>query len=403
MNGYVLTPREEILSRLEKLREKIREANLDAAVVIQNADLFYFTGSIQQGLLVVPADEEPVYFVRRAFERAVEESSVPSIIKIGGPNDVLSYYEGKGVPFRKVGFELDVLPVASFERFRRIFPSAKTEDISASIREIRSVKSPFEASILKECGRKLAVLLDTARRKIRPGLTEMALQGMLQAEAISGGHTSVIPMRAFNQSVGLGCVISGEDAALTSFSDTPTTGKGLCPCVPFGHGYRAIGSSEPIIVDLAWAQGGYLVDMARTYSIGDLPGKLEEAYRISQEVMRTIEAGIRPGAVTGELYETGLAVAGRTRFAANFMGEPGYNTKFIGHGVGIELDEMPFIAKGMRTVLAPGMTFALEPKFVFPGEGAVGIENSYLVTHDGFEKLTQLSEDIIRCDGQGEE
>jgi len=115
--------------------------------------------------------------------------------------------------------------------------------------------------------------------------------------------------------------------------------------------------------------------------------------------MRAIEAGIRPGARAGDLYEAGLAVAARSRFPANFMGAPGYNTKFIGHGVGIEVDEMPFIAKGMPTILVPGMAFTLEPKFVFPGEGAVGVENTYLVTPEGYEKLTILEEGVIRCGG----
>ena len=397
MNEYILTPREEIYERLGKLRERVREAGLGAAVVIQNADLFYFTGSMQQGLLVVPADGDPAYFVRRAFERAVGESCVASIVKIGGPNDVLSYYEKRGVSFGKVGFELDVLPVTSLERFRRIFPCAEIMDISIPIREIRSVKSPFETDILKNCGKKLAALLDSAREKIHPGLTEMSLQGILQGEAISMGHTGAATMRAFNQNVGIGHIISGEDSAAPSFSDTPTAGKGLCPYAPSGHGYRAMQKNEPIIIDLVWSQGGCLVDMTRTYSIGKLPQKLEEAHQLSMEALRAIEAMIRPGAVAGDLYESGVAVAKRAGLAANFMGPPGYNVKFIGHGVGIELDEMPFIAKGVRTVLAPGMTFTLEPKFVFEGEGAVGIENTYLVTKDGFETLTPLSEDIIRC------
>ena len=79
------------------------------------------------------------------------------------------------------------------------------------------------------------------------------------------------------------------------------------------------------------------------------------------------------------------------------MGAPGYNVKFIGHGVGIESDELPFIAKGSPTILSPGMTFALEPKFVFPGEGAVGVENTYLVTETGFENLTLMEEGIVAC------
>lgn len=394
---YSLTPAEEIRRRIVRLQQRMGEAGLDAALLVQNADLFYFAGSIQQGILVVPAAGVPVYFVRRVHERAVEESPLEEVVRISGPRDVGAYFAKRGVPFAKVGFELDVLPVGTFQRFQKVFPGAEPHDISPLVREIRAAKSPYEADVLRECGRKLAALLSSAQHGIRPGLTESALQGALQGRAIAEGHTAVARMRAFNQDPGLGCVISGSDAAIPSYADFPTAGKGSCPYVPAGPGYRAFQEHEPIIVDLMWAQGGYLVDMARTYSIGRMEAKMEEAYRRAVEVLRAIEAGIRPGAVAGELYERGASVAARSPHGANFMGPPGYNTKFIGHGVGIEVDEIPFIAREAPTVLASGMVFTLEPKFVFPGEGAVGLENTYLVTADGFENLTVLTEEILRC------
>jgi Xaa-Pro dipeptidase len=396
---YALTPAEEIRARIAKLQERLRQAGLDAAFLVQNADLFYFAGSIQQGILVVPAQSDPTYFVRRVYERAVEESPLPEIRKIGSPKDVAAHYAAKGTTFSKVGFELDILPVATFLKFQQVFPGAQAEDVSPVVREIRAVKSPHEAAALRDCGHKLAGILSGARNRIRPGMTEMELQGMLHGESIAGGHTTITRMRAFNQDPGLGCVISGPDAAVPSYADFPTAGKGSSPHFPSGQGFRAFARGEPIIVDIMWAQHGYLVDMARTYTIGPLPAKMEEAYTRAVSVLRAIEAAIRPGAVAGDLYEAGLAVAAATPYAANFMGPPGYNTKFIGHGVGIEVDEIPFIAKGAPTVLAPGMVFALEPKFVFPGEGAVGLENTYLVTGDGFEKLTPLEEGILRCGG----
>jgi len=396
---YPLTPADEILGRIAKLQERLRGTGLDAAFLVQNADLFYFAGSIQQGILVVPAHGEPVYFVRRVFERAREESPLPEVRKISGPKEVAAYFAERGVAFARVGFELDVLPVGTFLRFQQVFPGARPEDVSRIVREIRAVKSPLEAAALRDCGRKLASLLSGARRKIRPGMTETELQGQLHGEAIAGGHTTITRMRAFNQDTGLGCVISGPDAAVPSYADFPTAGKGSCPYVPAGHGYRAFGKNEPILVDTMWAQNGYLVDMARTYGVGPLPAKMEEAHGHAVAVMRAVEAGIRPGAVAGELYEAGLAVAAATPYPASFMGAPGYNTKFIGHGVGIEVDEIPFIARGAPTVLATGMVFTLEPKFVFPGEGAVGLENTYLVTETGFEVLTPLEEGVIRCDG----
>jgi len=395
---YTLTPATEIHRRIAKFQERLRAARLEAAFLVQNADLFYFAGSIQQGILIVPADGEPIYFVRRVFERAVSESPLANVRKIASPREVTAYFADRHVSFSSIGFELDVLPVGVFLRFQGVFPGAKPEDVSPIVREIRAVKSPHEAAALRENGRKLAELLSGARDKIRPGVTEVALQGMLQGEAIGGGHSTINRMRAFNQDPGLGCVISGPDAAVPSYADFPTAGQGLSPYVPAGQGERAIRRNESLIIDLMWAQDGYLVDMARTYSIGPMPEKLEEAYRHAVAVLRAIETGIRPGAVAGGLYAAGLAVAAGTPYAANFMGPPGYNTKFIGHGIGIEVDEIPFVAKGASTVLEPGMVFALEPKFVFPGEGAVGLENTYLVTANGFETLTPLDEGVLRCD-----
>src|SRR5512139_530053 len=302
---YSLTPAEEIRARIGKLQERLRGAGLDAAFLVQNADLFYFAGSIQQGILVVPAHGDPAYFVRRVYERAVEESPLPEIRKISSPKDVAAHYASKGVSFAKVGFELDILPVGTFLRFQQVFPGALPEDVSAIVREIRAVKSPHEAAALRDCGHKLAGILSGAREKIRPGMTETELQGMLHGESIAGGHTAITRMRAFNQDPGLGCVISGPDAAVPSYADFPTSGKGSCPFVPAGQGYRAFAKGEPIIVDIMWAQHGYLVDMARTYSIGPLTGKMEDAHARAVSVIRAIEAKICPGAVAGDLYEAG--------------------------------------------------------------------------------------------------
>ena len=394
---YRLTPKEEVSARVRALQRRLGRDGVDAAFLVQNADLFYFTGSIQQGVLIVPAEGEPVYFVRRVYERALGESAVEHIERIAKPGEIPAYFEKKKVSFGTIGFEMDVMPVATFTRFSGLFPGTKAVDVSGALREIRAVKGPSEIEAMRACGRKLSGLLDSARGEIRPGMTEIQLGGILQGRAISAGHTTITRMRAWNQDVGLGCVISGPDAALPSYADFPTAGKGSGPYVPVGQGYRPFRENEPILVDLMWAQDGYLVDMARTYVIGKLPEKLLMAYEMTVKVMRNIESATRPGAVAGDLYEIGLEMASHCPFPGNFMGVPGYNVKFIGHGVGIEADEFPFIAKGSETVLAPGMIFALEPKFVFPSEGAVGLENTYLVTETGFEKLTLMEEGIIVC------
>lgn len=398
---YRTTPREEIGARLSALRRRLADASVDGAVIVQNADLFYFAGSIQQGVLVVPAAGDPVYFVRRVYERAVEESGVGRIERIGSLKEIPALLSKLGMTFSTVGFELDVLPVNSFKRYAALFVGAQAVDVSPIIRECRAVKGPSEIAALRECGKRLAGLLAGARGAIRPGMTETELCGLIHGVSISAGHTTITRMRSWNQEVGLGCVISGPDSAVPSYADFPTAGRGSGPYVPVGAGARPFREGEPILVDTMWAQDGYLVDMARTYVLGALPAKLAAAHDAAVQVLKSIEAAIRPGASAGELYEIGLAEAARTPFAAHFMGAPGYNVSFIGHGLGIEIDEIPFVARGAGTILENGMVFALEPKFVFPGEGAVGLENSYLVTGDGFEKLTPLPDEVLNCPGGG--
>jgi len=400
---YRLTSNEEISGRIAALKARLSAEGIDAAFVVQNADLFHFTGSIQQGVLVVPADGEPVYFVRRVFERARSESPLEHVVRIATPREIPAFFDKKGVSFGSIGFEMDVMPVNTFRRFSGLFPDAEPKDLTNLLRDLRAVKGPSAIEAMRRCGRNLSALLSGAAGEIRPGLTETELAGILQGRAISLGHTTITRMRGWNQEVGLGCVISGADSAIPSYADFPTSGKGSSPYVPVGHGDRTFRENEPILVDIMWAQDGYLVDMARTFVCGELPAKFRMAHEMTVKVMRNIESAIRPGAVAGDLYEIGMEMVSRTPFPQNFMGPPGYNVKFIGHGVGIETDEFPFIARGSTTVLAPGMTFALEPKFVFPDEGAVGLENCYLVTDTGFEKLTLMEEAPIRCGNSREE
>ena len=158
------------------------------AFLVQNADLFYFTGSIQQGVLFVPADADPVYFVRRVYAPAVEEAAIDRIVKITSPREIPAYFETQKISFGTIGFELDVMPVLTFRRFSRLFPDAKAVDMSGMIREIRAIKGTSEIDAMRACGKHLAGLLAGAREWVRPGITETALGGILQGRAISAGH-----------------------------------------------------------------------------------------------------------------------------------------------------------------------------------------------------------------------
>ncbi|OPZ78259.1 MAG: Xaa-Pro dipeptidase [Actinobacteria bacterium ADurb.Bin444] len=170
---------------------------------------------------------------------------------------------------------------------------------------------------------------------------------------------------------------------------------GLTPAVAQGAGRRAIRRGEPLVMDLSGGVHGYLSDQTRVFSVGPLAGEFRDAYQVCRDIQALIVGSLIPGAGCGDLYAMALKEATRHGLAANFMGEAPYQVSFIGHGVGLEIDELPYLARGNPALLEVGNVVAIEPKLVFPGRGAVGVENTWLVTESEPEALTFTSDEII--------
>jgi len=162
-----------------------------------------------------------------------------------------------------------------------------------------------------------------------------------------------------------------------------------------GSSFRPIRRHEPILFDYVFAHNGYLSDHARIFTIGHLPEDLEQAHDTMIKVQNTIKATARPGMPSGDLYTLALEQATAAGYGDNFMGVGDQRIRFVGHGVGLELDEFPFLAQGQSLPLEEGMVIALEPKLIFPERGVVGIENPLVVTDKGVEELTRFEERVI--------
>ena len=392
-----LTPTTELEYRCKKLQERMAEAGLDAVIILQNADLFYFTGSIQSGNLYVPVHGQPIYMVRRDAARARMESGLKEVVPFGSMKDIPSILADYGYPVPgRIGLELDVLPVSFFERYRKVFPESAISDATPLIRLGRMIKSHYEIHILKDAGDQVDKVCRRAGEVIREGMTDIQLAIELEYTARREGHLGLVRVRSFNGELFFGHIFSGTDSAVPTYSDTPFGGMGLSPNFSQGAGYKPICRNEPIIVDFAGSVDGYLVDQTRVFVIGSLPDRLMQAY----EDMRTIQAlmmELAPQRPTwGGLYDECLDRAAQLGYADSFMGAKGAQVSFIGHGIGVELDEYPFIARGFNDMkIEPGMVFAFEPKVVFPGEGAIGIENTFYLADDGSIKhLTHSPEEV---------
>ena len=232
---------------------------------------------------------------------------------------------------------------------------------------------------------------------VAEGKTDLEVAAELEFFARKEGHQGIIRFRSFNSELYFGHIFSGADGAVPAYLDAPLGGSGLNPAVGQGAGYKRIKAGEPIIIDFIVAYDGYLVDQTRTMSVGQLPDDLQQAYADMVKIQDKLYAIASPGVIWGDIYRQCCGLAEELGYRDNFMGVTGAQVSFIGHGIGIEVDEFPFIAKGFdEQVLEKNMTFAFEPKVVYPGIGAVGIENTWRVTDNGLEKITFASEDLYQ-------
>lgn len=396
MNGRT-TPKSELEARIRALQSLMADEGLDTVLLVQNADLFYFTGTIQSGCLCVPAEGNPVYMVRRDVKRARAESALSEIVPFASMREAPGILAGYGIrPPMRIGMELDVLPVGLFERYRKAFPSALFSDATSLVRRVRMKKSPFELEIMRRAARQVDIVYRRAGEMIREGMTDLELAAELEYAARVEGHLGLIRMRAFNGEMLFGHTFSGSDGAAPAYTDTPLGGVGLHPSFGQGCGVKSIAPGEPIIVDFAGSVDGYLVDQTRIFAVGHIPEELRAGYLDMLAVQERMRELAVPGAAWGDVYEGCHSLALEKGHGDNFMGYKGAQVSFIGHGVGIEIDEYPFIARGFSDMLMEaGMVFAFEPKLVYPGIGAVGIENTFHLSEDGLERLTFSSEDIV--------
>jgi len=335
--------------------------------------------------------------VRKSLERAKEDSTIEEIVPLKGFSqlpDLLEKHTGS-LP-KRLGLEMDTIPALFYRTYRQIFPDVEIVDISPLILGVRMVKSAYEVS----CITKAAGMADRMYEKV-PGFlaeskTETDLALRVEAFYRSKGHPGVVPTRVFNNYPIYGHIMSGKNAAVPSSSGGPTGGRGLGPHFSQGAGIQQIGRHEPVLVDYAANVEGYIADQTRIFSLGNLPEKFHHAHNVMLEIQETLTEKGRPGVRAGDLYNSALKIAEKAGLEEGFMGYPD-PVPFVGHGVGLEIDEWPIISRNSDTILKEDMVMALEPKFVFPGQGVVGIENIWVVTQQGMIKLNRFPDGIFEC------
>ncbi|MBU1218180.1 Xaa-Pro peptidase family protein [Myxococcota bacterium] len=377
-------------NRIKQLSEKLCAMGLDIAIVIQNADMYYFTGTISQGFLVVSSNGEYELFVSKPFERVKEESDLFVITKIRSIKDLFAKLKDRFNGSQlKIGLELDTVPYSLAVFINRSIENSVISDISPAIRDLRTIKDEFEIEMISSAGKILAKTFQEIADFNFFGKTELELSAFIESHMRLSGHQGYLRVRKFNMELYYGALGVGKSVCHPTLFDGPVGNKGLYPAVPYFAGKLGFSSGDSVLVDLMAGYEGYIADGTRTYFLGSPSESLLENYFFCTEISDFVASELKPGVIPSSIYNRCIEIAETRNMSEGFMGFGENRVKFIGHGLGLEIDEFPVIAKGFDAPLVSGNVIAVEPKF-FTGEHGVGIENTYLVTASGGKNLIPL-------------
>ena len=381
----------ELKQRRDKIRVLMAQRGIDAALIACNVNLIYTYGTVVSGYLYLPLESPARLFVKRPNNITGEH-----VLPVRKPEQLPELILECGLPLpKKLMLEGDELSFTEYNRLAACFPEAEVVPCGSSlIRQARSIKTVVEIEIFRRSGVAHAKAYEQIPSVYRPGMTDRQLS--IEIERLMRLEGCLGIFRVFGQSmeIFMGSLLAGDNAAAPSPYDFALGGEGLDPSLPGGANGSLLQAGQSLMVDMGGNFYGYMGDMSRVFSIGKLPEKAYAAHQTCLEVQEAIANMAKPGVACEDLYNTAVKMVEEAGFADYFMGV-GQKAKFIGHGIGLEINEAPIIAPRMKQELEPGMVFALEPKIVLPGFGPLGIENSWVVTTEGVEKLTVCNEEII--------
>lgn len=386
MNIIPLSMEQEIAGRVSRIAGVLSANGTDAILLSDFANLYYTSGRVFCGYTYITADGKVTYFVKRPI--GLEGDNVAYIRK---PEQMAELLTGK-MP-GSIALELGTASYNAVERLKKVFAGAAIVDGTAVINSVRAVKSEFEISKLKTCGVHHATAYGNIKKVYREGMTDIELQIEIERVLRNEGCLGQFRISGDTMELFMGNLLCGYNAETPSPYDFAMGGGGLDESLPVGCNGSLIRPGNTVMVDMCGNFNGYMTDMTRVFRIGEIDELARKAHSLSITIHHRLATMAKPGVEAKALYEEAMKIVKDAGLEEYFMGLK-QKAGFIGHGVGIEVNELPVIAPRSRDVLQAGNVIALEPKFVIPQVGAVGIENTYVVRDSGLECLTNFPEEI---------
>ena len=382
-----LLSREESSLRFDKVRHLMKADGVDALLISDNANLYYLTGRVFAGYVYLPADGMPIYFVRRPVKMEGD-----GVVEIRKPEQMAETI-GLNLP-EKLGLELDVTAWSTVKRLSNVFPASEIANASTIMRKARAVKTDVEIDKIRISGVKQTRVYSLIPSLYNEGMTDIELQVEIERASRMEGCLGQFRVSGDSMELYMANLLVGDNADIPTPYDFAMGGEGMDPSLPVGCNGSLIRPGNTVMADVNGNYTGYMTDMTRTFRLGAISDLAVKAHKCSIDICHRLAKEGKPGTEAKRLYEIAQDMVNEAGLHEYFMGHK-QKAGFIGHGVGIEINELPVIAPRSHDILQENNVIALEPKFVIPHVGAVGIENTYRVTASGLESLTLAPEEII--------
>jgi Xaa-Pro aminopeptidase len=388
-------PSAELAARQRRLGELLAEAGISGAFIQHPVDLYYYAGGRQNASMYIPSqaaeEQRSILFVRRSLQRALFEgggSDAPhEVVAFPRSAELVDTLRKRGVDTAP-GLQYGEIPATFAQRFAKIFVELGTcPDVTGIIHGQREVKSAWEIEQMDAAADVQLRMFEAVEAVGGEGITELELVAAAEAVSRSEGFGGSVQMRRFPLQCDRGVIVTGRAGGIPSFFDSAVGGTGAHPLAGMGSGFHRIKPNEPVLVDLVHAHRGYIVDMTRMFVAGSLSElwqqRLEDMVAVKDSVVDVLDRGETCEAAWDEAY----ALAVELGYQDNLMGMKPDQSRFLGHSVGLQLDESPVVASGVDRPLPIGGAMAIEPKAVYE-EGSIGSEDTWIRDEEGMRPVT---------------
>lgn len=427
-------PPQETQNRIQKIRHYIANnyPELSGIFIFSRISIYYFTGTLANGVLWIPLENEPILFVRKGLERAKKESSLTHIYPYKSYSEIekichelnMSIAENwqLGIETTGITYQLAQLFFSKIKAFQ----NSKPYPIDDAIKYIRSIKSEYEAKFMREAGKRQALALEkilpfAIQEYLEKGeqtysylknfdenlltaypqekeLTEKKIAEICIAIYTELEHGKMCRMSAHGEESFYGHVALGNSLNTAHYYNGAMGFQGLHPALPCLGSNTLLTKNTPLCVDMLFNYKGYNTDKTQCYFYGkekDLPDIAKKALDFCIEIQDMVINTLKQGSIPEEIWFNTLEKVKQYHFEENFMGYKQNSVPFLGHGIGLTVDENPVLAKNFKEPLENGMFIACEPKIGIPNFGMIGIENTFELIDNSVKNITSLGNNII--------